>query len=201
MQRVEAFFKHNLRVSYVFRVLSFRLLKVASYAGPLLNITRPSLAAERRVHGDVTLQSGSLLELERRVGFGLGEKQEELGPSARVLSAGSVGDGESELLVEGVPVSEADITASNGVIHRLSAAVMDPPPTVAGVLLAPPYPLSVAGGVEDGGFHALGELIHLAWPLVNETLTEAGPLTFLAPTDAVSRSLSGLEFFMWQKME
>ncbi|CAM9636936.1 unnamed protein product, partial [Ectocarpus sp. 12 AP-2014] len=93
------------------------------------------------------------------------------------------------LLVEGVPVSEADITATNGVVHRLSAAVMAPPDTVAGVLLSPPFPLSAAGGGggsggAGSGFGAMGELVRLAWPLVNATLTEEGPLTVLAPTDA-----------------
>lgn len=115
-------------------------------------------------------------------------------------------------MIDGVPISEADITATNGVIHRLSSAVMAPPDTVAGVLLDPPFPLSAAaaagetmtgrggagvggrgrGGHGDGdgeegsGFEALGELVRLAWPLVNATLTEEGPLTVLAPTDAVS---------------
>ena len=67
---------------------------------------------------------------------------------------------------------------------------MAPPATVAGVMLSPPFPLSAAGvhggGGEGTGFEALGELVRLAWPLVNETLTEEGPLTVLAPTDAVS---------------
>lgn len=84
-------------------------------------------------------------------------------------------------------MSEADITATNGVVHRLSAAVMAPPDTVAGVLLNPPFPLSAAGsgGGAGSGFEALAELVRLAWPLVNATLTEEGPLTVLAPTDAV----------------
>lgn len=98
-------------------------------------------------------------------------------------------------MIDGVPISEADITATNGVIHRLSSAVMAPPATVAGVLLDPPFPLSAAGeaggltagsGEEGGGFEALGELVRLAWPVVNLTLTEEGPLTVLAPTDGVS---------------
>lgn len=75
---------------------------------------------------------------------------------------------------------------------------MAPPNTVAGVLLDPPFPLSAAGalaaadgegrgrGGDGGGFEALGELVRLAGPLANAALTEEGPLTFLAPTDAVS---------------
>lgn len=92
------------------------------------------------------------------------------------------------LRVEGVPISEADVTATNGVIHRLSGAVMDPPPTVASVLLEPPYPLSATPAATGEGaatFEAVGDLVRLAWPLVNKTLTEAGPLTVLAPTDDV----------------
>ncbi|CAM9554131.1 unnamed protein product, partial [Scytosiphon promiscuus] len=113
------------------------------------------------------------------------------------------------LLVEGVPISEADITATNGVVHRLSSAVMAAPANVAEVLMNPPFPLSAAtdvavreaagrggvgcdgrvgegksGGGAGNGFEALGELVRLAWPLVNKTLTEEGPLTVLAPTDA-----------------
>lgn len=63
---------------------------------------------------------------------------------------------------------------------------MAPPATTLGVLLSSPFPLSVAGGAEGGGFEALGELVRLAGPLVNETLEREGPLTVLAPTDAVS---------------
>ena len=77
-------------------------------------------------------------------------------------------------------MSEADIAATNGVVHRLSVRAMAAPATATGVLLDPPFPLSSAGA-----FEAVGELVRLAWPLVNETLTGDGPLTVLAPTDAV----------------
>lgn len=131
-------------------------------AGPLLNVTRSSTAAS-----SCPLRGASFV---RRLDKD-GEEQ----------SALSLAD--SSLLIEGVPVSEADVTATNGVVHRLSARAMAAPATVAGVLLDPPFPLSAA---ESGGmFAALGELVGLAWPLVKEPLTVEGPLTVLAPTDAV----------------
>ncbi|CAN0479380.1 unnamed protein product, partial [Discosporangium mesarthrocarpum] len=83
----------------------------------------------------------------------------------------------TELLVEGIPVVETDVTATNGVLHRMGG-VMPLPPNAAGVLANPPFPLSAAGG-----FTAVRELLDLAGALVNSTLGTAGPFTVLAPTD------------------
>ncbi|CAM9284405.1 unnamed protein product, partial [Phaeothamnion confervicola] len=48
------------------------------------------------------------------------------------------------LLIEGVPVTEPDIMATNGVIHRLGG-VMRPPGALPAVVAAPPPNLSAAG--------------------------------------------------------
>ncbi|CAN0514800.1 unnamed protein product, partial [Laminaria digitata] len=167
-----------------FYAASFQGGQVTSLAGPLLSVSRsgssPSLSAPScptppQIHFPKRSEASPLLSSPP--------------PSLPLRWS----EGESPLSIEGVPISEADITATNGVIHRLSA-VMAPPATVAGVMLSPPFPLSAAGvqggrgggGGEGTGFEALGELVRLAWPLVNDTLTGEGPLTVLAPTDAVS---------------
>ncbi|CAM9666230.1 unnamed protein product, partial [Ectocarpus fasciculatus] len=150
---------------------SFEDGQFTSLAGPLLNVSRTSSS---QAYSPSCLASQQQQQQE-------GPPPPPPPPRPPVHSVGA-----PSLLVEGVPVSEADITATNGVVHRLSAAVMAPPDTVAGVLLNPPFPLSAAAreGGAGSGFGALGELVRLAWPLVNTTLTEEGPLTVLAPTDA-----------------
>lgn len=173
-------------------------------------IPNPNLAS------DPKSLSGSMLlcDEDLRTGAALSSDRSFLLSAEGVeVDAPSLLPSSTTLMINGVPVSEADIPATNGVIHRLSAAVMDPPSTVLGVLLNPPFPLSAAGAAQkqrgggrrqgrrntgglhdvregqemrDGeGFKALRDLIQLSWPLVNATLTEDGPFTVLAPTDAV----------------
>lgn len=155
----------------IYFCICINISKVTSMAGPLLNVTRsPTILP---VASSCPLRGASFVRES--------DKDGEDQSADQAAPASSLAD--LSLLIEGVPVSEADITATNGVVHRLSARAMAAPATVAGVLLDPPFPLSAAEGEEL--FTAVGELVRLAWPLVNETLTAEGPLTVLAPTDAV----------------
>ncbi|KAG5183693.1 FAS1 domain-containing protein [Tribonema minus] len=87
-----------------------------------------------------------------------------------------------QLSVQDAHITQPDITATNGVIHRISA-LLHPPPTVLELALcgtAPPEPLAYAGT-----FAAFGELVALAGDVVNATLSAGDtPLTVFMPTDA-----------------
>eukprot|EP00611_Tribonema_gayanum_P000406 TRINITY_DN10278_c0_g1_i1.p1 TRINITY_DN10278_c0_g1~~TRINITY_DN10278_c0_g1_i1.p1 ORF type:complete len:1032 (-),score=243.55 TRINITY_DN10278_c0_g1_i1:430-3486(-) len=87
-----------------------------------------------------------------------------------------------QLSVQDAHITQPDIAATNGVIHRISA-LLHPPPTVLELALcgtAPPEPLAYAGT-----FAAFGELVALAGDVVNVTLSAGDtPLTVFMPTDA-----------------
>lgn len=165
---------------------------MTSFAGPLLNVSRESPLSRSSCLASPQQQQQQQQPKQRHP-----PEDSALRPPDHLPSSSS----DPLLLIDGVPISEADITATNGIIHRLSSAVMAPPNTVARVLMDPPFPLSAAGALTGGGrdgrshgdgsgFEALGELVRLAGALVDTTLTEEGPLTFLAPTDAVSLLLN-----------
>lgn len=110
------------------------------------------------------------------------------GPNAKVITAGGdsvfVTKNASGVYINGIKVAQADISASNGVVHKLSAAVLAPP---AGNIVN----TAVAAGLDS-----LVKAVTVATsapggdPTLAATLSSA-KLTVFAPTNAAFTSLLG----------